>query len=245
MTYRNRVINVLIHCAELMSLLLRSLSLTTPPPPPHWLTAFLQEGTKWKRVWWQMWVHIHTLAQHVVQILIFLIWKDHIWPIQLSEVSAIQTLLWGFLAVFQVALPHSLPLPRRETLQQSSSLSTVSPATVDLTLKVHWCTAHYRLHYFLLNFTLECEWNITKTFVFVFLSSQMESARKAWENSPSLEKNSPVTSSSPITSCASSYSTFSSASIPQIPVASVTPSTSLSGTKAPSLTSAEYLQLYL
>ncbi|KAM7410300.1 hypothetical protein PAMA_001644 [Pampus argenteus] len=95
--------------------------------------------------------------------------------------------------VANVALPHSLPLPRRETLQQSSSLSTVSPATVDLTLK-------------------------------------MESARKAWENSPSLEKNSPVTSSSsPITSCASSYSTFSSASMPQIPVASVTPSTSLTG----------------
>nr|XP_061790441.1 protein PRRC2C-like [Nerophis lumbriciformis] len=94
--------------------------------------------------------------------------------------------------VANVALPHSLPLPRRETLQQSSPLSTVSPATVDLTLK-------------------------------------MESARKAWENSPSLEKNSPVTSSSsPITSCASSYS-FSSASMPQIPVASVTPSTSLSG----------------
>ncbi|XP_017284274.1 protein PRRC2C isoform X1 [Kryptolebias marmoratus] len=95
--------------------------------------------------------------------------------------------------VANVALPHSLPLPHRETLQQSSSLSTVSPATVDLTLK-------------------------------------MESARKAWENSPSLEKNSPVTtSSSPITSCASSYSSFSSASMPQIPVASVTPSTSLSG----------------
>ncbi|KAL1022480.1 hypothetical protein UPYG_G00028280 [Umbra pygmaea] len=91
-----------------------------------------------------------------------------------------------------VALPHSLP--RREALQQSSSLSTVSPATVDLTLK-------------------------------------MESARKAWENSPSLvEKNSPVTSSSPITSCnSSSYSSFSSASMPQIPVASVTPSTSLTG----------------
>nr|XP_061834231.1 protein PRRC2C isoform X1 [Nerophis lumbriciformis] len=94
--------------------------------------------------------------------------------------------------VANVSLPHSLPLPRRETLQQTSSLSTVSPATVDLTLK-------------------------------------MESARKAWENSPSLEKNSPVTSSSsPITSCASSYS-FSSASMSQIPVASVTPSTSLSG----------------
>uniref|UniRef100_H3CCW8 Uncharacterized protein n=1 Tax=Tetraodon nigroviridis TaxID=99883 RepID=H3CCW8_TETNG len=96
--------------------------------------------------------------------------------------------------VANVALTHSLPLSRRETLQQSSSLSTVSPATVDLTLK-------------------------------------MESARKAWENSPSLEKNSPVTSSSsPITSCASSYSSFSSASMSQIPVASVTPSTSLSGT---------------
>lgn len=35
-----------------------------------------------------------------------------------------------------MSLPPSLPLPRRETLQQSSSLSTVSPATVDLTLKV-------------------------------------------------------------------------------------------------------------
>ncbi|CDQ73509.1 unnamed protein product [Oncorhynchus mykiss] len=92
--------------------------------------------------------------------------------------------------VANVALPH--PLPRREALQQSSSLSTVSPASVDLTLK-------------------------------------MESARKAWENSPSLaEKSSPVTSSSPITS--SSYSSFSSASMPQIPVASVTPSTSLTGT---------------
>ncbi|XP_060722698.1 protein PRRC2C isoform X1 [Tachysurus vachellii] len=100
--------------------------------------------------------------------------------------------------VANVALPPSLPLPRRETLQQSSSLSTVSPATVDLTLK-------------------------------------MESARKAWENSPSLgEKSSPVTSSaSPITSGGgagnASFSSFSSASMPQIPVASVTPSTSLSG----------------
>ncbi|XP_035379832.1 protein PRRC2C isoform X1 [Electrophorus electricus] len=100
--------------------------------------------------------------------------------------------------VANVALPHSLPLPRREALQQSSSLSTVSPATVDLTLK-------------------------------------MESARKAWENSPSLgEKSSPVTSSaSPITSGggagSASFSSFSSASMSQIPVASVTPSTSLSG----------------
>ncbi|KAG8436663.1 hypothetical protein GDO86_007671 [Hymenochirus boettgeri] len=122
-----------------------------------------------------------------------------------------------------VPLPHTLPISRRETLQQSSGLTPVSPATVDLTLK-------------------------------------MESARKAWENSPNVaEKGSPITSAAPpITSTsavgpsssASSgvggvssnintgssaqsnapYSTFSSVSIPQIPVASVTPTTSLSGT---------------
>ncbi|MFT7801549.1 protein PRRC2C isoform X1 [Arapaima gigas] len=102
--------------------------------------------------------------------------------------------------VANVALPHTLPMPHREALPQGSSLTAVPPDTVDLTLK-------------------------------------MESARKAWENSPSLgEKSSPVTSStSPITSgggaggVSASYSSFSSASMPQIPVASVTPSTSLSG----------------
>ncbi|XP_015279331.1 PREDICTED: protein PRRC2C [Gekko japonicus] len=111
--------------------------------------------------------------------------------------------------VTNVPLPHTLPLPRRETLQQSSSLTPVSPATVDLTLK-------------------------------------MESARKAWENSPNVgEKNSPVTSTAPPISGGSSggggggssssgptsgaYSSFSSASMPPIPVASVTPTTSLSG----------------
>ncbi|NWI11505.1 PRC2C protein, partial [Crypturellus soui] len=72
----------------------------------------------------------------------------------------------------------------------------------------------------------------------------MESARKAWENSPNMgEKSSPVTSTaSPIASGNSSssssssagpstgtYSSFSSASMPPIPVASVTPTTSLSG----------------
>ncbi|NXO11220.1 PRC2C protein, partial [Oriolus oriolus] len=70
----------------------------------------------------------------------------------------------------------------------------------------------------------------------------MESARKAWENSPNMgEKSSPVTSSaSPIAGGSSSsssstgpssgtYSSFSSASMPPIPVASVTPTTSLSG----------------
>lgn len=71
---------------------------------------------------------------------------------------------------------------------------------------------------------------------------QMESARKAWENSPNVrEKGSPVTSTAPpiasgVSSSASgpstaNYNSFSSASIPQIPVASVTPTTSLSGRK--------------
>ncbi|NWH67160.1 PRC2C protein, partial [Geococcyx californianus] len=71
----------------------------------------------------------------------------------------------------------------------------------------------------------------------------MESARKAWENSPNMgEKSSPVTSAaSPIAGGGGSgssssagpssgtYSSFSSASMPPIPVASVTPTTSLTG----------------
>ncbi|XP_068096005.1 protein PRRC2C isoform X3 [Hyperolius riggenbachi] len=121
-----------------------------------------------------------------------------------------------------VPLPHTLPLSRRETLQQSSSLNPVSPATADLTLK-------------------------------------MESARKAWENSPSVaEKGSPITSAAPPPSTSAvgaptsgnsgvvgvssnggsavppptssvPYNSFSSSSMPPIPVASVTPTTSLSG----------------
>ncbi|XP_075038568.1 protein PRRC2C isoform X3 [Mixophyes fleayi] len=120
-----------------------------------------------------------------------------------------------------VPLPHTLPLSRRETLQQGSGLTPVSPATVDLTLK-------------------------------------MESARKAWENSPSVaDKGSPITSATPPTSTSAvgapsntssgigvsangnsagppppnsvPYNSFSSASMPPIPVASVTPTTSLSG----------------
>lgn len=74
----------------------------------------------------------------------------------------------------------------------------------------------------------------------MFFLFQMESARKAWENSPNVrEKGSPVTSTAPpiasgVSSSASgpstaNYNSFSSASMPQIPVASVTPTTSLSG----------------
>ncbi|XP_044798966.1 protein PRRC2C isoform X11 [Bubalus bubalis] len=105
--------------------------------------------------------------------------------------------------VNNVPLPSTLPLPKRETMQQSSSLTSVPPTTFSLTFK-------------------------------------MESARKAWENSPNVrEKGSPVTSTAPpiasgVSSSASgpstaNYNSFSSASMPQIPVASVTPTTSLSG----------------
>lgn len=72
------------------------------------------------------------------------------------------------------------------------------------------------------------------------LVNNMESARKAWENSPNIrEKGSPVTSTAPpivsgVSSSASgpspaNYNSFSSASMPQIPVASVIPTASLSG----------------
>lgn len=82
----------------------------------------------------------------------------------------------------------------------------------------------------------------------------MESARKAWENSPNVrEKGSPVTSTAPpiasgVSSSASgpstaNYNSFSSASMPQIPVASVTPTTSLSGTSFLYL-SFKYLKLF-
>ncbi|XP_036058933.1 protein PRRC2C isoform X3 [Onychomys torridus] len=105
--------------------------------------------------------------------------------------------------VNNVPLPNTLPLPKRETIQQSSSLTSVPPTTFSLTFK-------------------------------------MESARKAWENSPNLrEKGSPVTSTAPpivsgVSSSASgpstaNYNSFSSAAMPQIPVASVTPTASLSG----------------
>ncbi|KAL0590685.1 LOW QUALITY PROTEIN: Protein PRRC2C, partial [Plecturocebus cupreus] len=104
--------------------------------------------------------------------------------------------------VNNVPLPNTLPLPKRETIQQSSSLTSVPPTTFSLTFK-------------------------------------MESACKAWENSPNVrEKGSPVTSTAPpiATGVSSSnsgpstanYNSFSSASMPQIPVASVTPTTSLS-----------------
>ncbi len=61
------------------------------------------------------------------------------WPVSVYvcvcrvSVCVFWSLFW---LLIQVALPHPLPIQRREALQQSSSLATVSPATVDLTLKV-------------------------------------------------------------------------------------------------------------
>ena len=105
--------------------------------------------------------------------------------------------------VNNVPLPNILPLSKREAIQQSSSLTSVPLTTLSLTFK-------------------------------------MESAQKAWVNSPNLwEEGSPVTSTAPpivsgVSSSASgpstaNYSSFSSASMPQIPVTSVTPTASLLG----------------
>ncbi|XP_049632338.1 protein PRRC2C isoform X3 [Suncus etruscus] len=105
--------------------------------------------------------------------------------------------------VTNVPLPNTLPLPKRETVHPSSSLTSVPPTTFSLTFK-------------------------------------MESARKAWENSPNVrDKGSPATSAVPHSASGpssstsapspSSYSSFSSASVPPIPVASVTPTACLSG----------------
>jgi len=66
----------------------------------------------------------------------------------------------------------------------------------------------------------------------------MESARKAWENSPSLpEQNSPGGAGSGIQPPSSvgasngvSYSSFGGVSMPPMPVASVAPSASIPGT---------------
>lgn len=71
----------------------------------------------------------------------------------------------------------------------------------------------------------------------MFLSLQMESARKAWENSQSLpEQGSPGGISSgaqPACSVGSSsgvsYSSFGGVSMPPMPVASVAPSMSMQG----------------
>lgn len=55
--------------------------------------------------------------------------------------------LWYLLLPFQVPLPNTLPLPKRETLQQSSSLTSVPPTTFSLTFKVRTLSSLRVLEY--------------------------------------------------------------------------------------------------
>lgn len=80
------------------------------------------------------------------------------------------------------------------------------------------------------------------------LTLKMESARKAWENSPSLpEQNSPGGAGSGIQPPSSvgasngvNYSSFGGVSIPPMPVASVAPSASMPGITSPKLGSGAF-----
>ncbi|XP_051892829.1 protein PRRC2B isoform X1 [Pristis pectinata] len=102
--------------------------------------------------------------------------------------------------VNNVTLSQSIPILRREHLQQGPNLTPVSLPSTDLTLK-------------------------------------MESARKAWENSPNVaEQNSPGSSSaSTQTPCNTGppsgvgYSSIGCSSVPPMPMVSVAPSVSLPG----------------
>ncbi|KAM8930921.1 protein PRRC2C isoform 2-T2 [Pelodytes ibericus] len=122
-----------------------------------------------------------------------------------------------------VPLPHALPLPRRETLQQSSSLTPVSPATVDLTLKMESARKAW-----------ENSPNVADK------GSPITSAAPPITSTPAVGAPpnvssvvcvAPASNGNPGPPSQSNvpYNSFSSASMPPIPVASVTPTTSLSG----------------
>eukprot|EP00062_Callorhinchus_milii_P014894 gi/632964541/ref/XP_007898447.1/ PREDICTED: protein PRRC2B isoform X1 [Callorhinchus milii] len=104
-----------------------------------------------------------------------------------------------------VTLSQSIPILRREHMQQGPDLTPVSLSSTDLTLK-------------------------------------MESARKAWENSPNVAEQSPGSScASTQTPCntgpssGASYSSIGSVSVPPMSVVSVAPSVSLQGSHIPPL----------
>lgn len=144
----------------------------------------------------------------------------------------------GFLSShLQAGLTQSIPILRRDHhIQRAIGLSPMSFPTADLTLKVtsslSWveggapCILWLRL--LLSSPSLP-------------LLSKMESARKAWENSPSLpEQSSPGGASSGIqppssvgASSGVSYSSFGGVSMPPMPVASVAPSASMPGIASP------------
>ncbi|KAM4720631.1 protein PRRC2C [Rhinophrynus dorsalis] len=122
-----------------------------------------------------------------------------------------------------VPLPHTLPLPRRETLQQSSGLTPVSPATVDLTLKMESARKAWE------NSPSIAEKGSPITSAAPPITST--SAVGAPSNVSSGVGGISASSGNPGPPPPSSvpYNSFSSASMPPIPVASVTPTTSLSG----------------
>ncbi|CAH2311821.1 Hypothetical predicted protein [Pelobates cultripes] len=122
-----------------------------------------------------------------------------------------------------VPLPHALPLPRRETLQQSSSLTPVSPATVDLTLKMESARKAWE------NSPSVADKGSPITSSAPPITSTP--AVGAPTNSSSVVGVPPTNNGNPGPPAPSTitYNSFSNASMPPIPVASVTPTTSLAG----------------
>ncbi|KAM4641420.1 protein PRRC2C [Discoglossus pictus] len=122
-----------------------------------------------------------------------------------------------------VPLPHTLPLPRRETLQQSSSLTPVSPATVDLTLKMESARKAWE------NLPSVAEKGSPITSVAPPSTSTTVVGAPTSSSSGVGGVSAGSNNSGPPAPSSISYSSFSSTSMAPIPVASVTPTTSLSG----------------
>lgn len=158
----------------------------------------------------------------------------------------------GLSLPLQAGLTQSIPILRRDHhIQRAIGLSPMSFPTADLTLKVQqglrWaralastsaCEEPERAPHAL---GLGCHPSLLSPVVMcippLLLLPKMESARKAWENSPSLpEQSSPGGAGSGIQPPASvgassgvNYSSFGGVSMPPMPVASVAPSASMPG----------------
>jgi hypothetical protein len=158
--------------------------------------------------------------------------------------------------LLQAGLPQSIPILRQDHhIQRAIGLSPMSFPTADLTLKVtpaparprpstapqlvkRWREEPFAPH------GLDCHCPLLSLVVICIpplLLPKMESARKAWENSPSLpEQSSPGGAGSglqPPSSVGASngvnYSSFGGVSMPPMPVASVAPSASMPGIMSP------------
>lgn len=155
-------------------------------------------------------------------------------------VSSVPVCVPWFFSSPQAGLTQSIPILRRDHhIQRAIGLSQMSFPTADLTLKVTPALCEQPRLPPGLRFVLS-----TASLVVIFippLLPKMESARKAWENSPSLpEQSSPGGAGSglqpPSSVGASSgvnYSSFGGVSMPPMPVASVAPSASLPGICTP------------